>query len=218
MASPNRSHRHLRILGAPRLRAERAGQLPGAAADAAASADAAANADAAAGADAAASREAREDEDLLLVGELAKATGKTVRAIHLYEDMGLLKPHDRSKGRYRLFASDALLRVRWITKLQSLGLSLGEIQELVRQQEGSDSAMFAAATLRRVYGEKLEQTRQKIRELSELEAELEASLAFLNTCDSKCEPQVPADSCTSCERHAEPADAPELIAGAHAHG
>ena len=33
---------------------------------------------------------------LLLVGEVAKATGKTVRAIHLYEDMGLLKPQDRS--------------------------------------------------------------------------------------------------------------------------
>src|SRR4051794_30996620 len=79
-----------------------------------------------------------KEGDLLQVGDLAKATGKTVRAIHLYEELGLLRAHERSKGRYRLFTSDALIRVRWISKLQNLGLSLSEIQELVREQDGSD--------------------------------------------------------------------------------
>lgn len=157
------------------------------------------------------------DGDLLLVGELAKRTGKTVRAIHLYEDLGLLRPHERSKGRYRLFAEDALLRVRWITKLQSLGLSLAEIQELVREQEGSGSAMFAAAKLRQVYLEKLEQTRSKLLELEELERELEASLKFLDTCDSSCEPAVPVQGCSGCERHSDPHAAPDLVAGVRAH-
>ena len=64
----------------------------------------------------------RDPDDLLQVGELAKATGKTVRAIHLYEELGLLRAHDRSKGRYRLFTSDAVVRVRWITKLQGMSL------------------------------------------------------------------------------------------------
>src|ERR1700741_663993 len=41
-------------------------------------------------------------ERLFQVGDLARATGKTVRAIHHYEDVGLLQPHARSKGRYRL--------------------------------------------------------------------------------------------------------------------
>ena len=160
---------------------------------------------------------AADDGDLLLVGELAKRTGKTVRAIHLYEDLGLLRPHERSKGRYRLFSADALLRVRWIAKLQSLGLSLAEIQELVREQEGSESAMFAAAKLRQVFLEKLEQTRSKLQELNELERELEASLKFLNTCDSTCEPAVPVDGCSGCERHSDPHAAPDLVAGVHAH-
>src|SRR5262245_34051339 len=87
--------------------------------------------------------EAHPAEDgLMLVGDLAKATGKTVRALHLYEELGLLKAHERSKGRYRLFTHDALVRVRWITKLQGLGLSLSEIQGLVREQEGVVSAQF----------------------------------------------------------------------------
>ncbi len=32
------------------------------------------------------------------VGDLARETGKTVRAIHLYEELGLLTPGGRSKG------------------------------------------------------------------------------------------------------------------------
>ena len=64
---------------------------------------------------------------LLRVGELAKRTGKTVRAIHLYEQLELLRPAARSKGRYRLYGPDALGRIRWIVKLQDLGL-IGGIQ------------------------------------------------------------------------------------------
>jgi DNA-binding transcriptional MerR regulator len=157
-----------------------------------------------------------DGEGLLLVGELAKATGKTVRAIHLYEDLGLLRPQDRSKGRYRLFSPDAVVRVRWIHKLQSLGLSLAEIQEVAREQEESGSAMFAAAKLREVYLEKLAVTRAKIQELADLESELVASLKYLNTCDTSCEPAVPVSSCPTCERHPDAtSDAPDLVVGVH---
>jgi DNA-binding transcriptional MerR regulator len=154
-------------------------------------------------------------EDLLQVGELAKATGKTVRAIHLYEELGLLRAHERSKGRYRLFTEESLVRVRWITKLQSLGLSLSEIQELVREQEASGSAQFAASRLREVYRSKLEETRTKLAELRALEAELTDSLAYLDACHTACESELPVHSCPSCERHPERPTAPELVAGVH---
>ena len=39
-----------------------------------------------------------EEAKLLQVGELAKACGKTVRAIHHYETVGLLTPHDDTKA------------------------------------------------------------------------------------------------------------------------
>ena len=35
---------------------------------------------------------------LLRVGDIARATGKTVRAIHLYEELGLLRPVTRSSS------------------------------------------------------------------------------------------------------------------------
>ncbi len=156
------------------------------------------------------------EEDLLQVGDVAKATGKTVRAIHLYEELGLLKAHERSKGRYRLFTPDALVRVRWISKLQSLGLSLSEIQTLVREQEGSDSAQYAAQKLRGVYQAKLDETKKRITELRELERELEASLEYLSTCKTACESAAPVHSCPTCERHPEGDHAPELVLGVHA--
>src|SRR5882672_3058577 len=90
------------------------------------------------------SRAAADEGDLLLVGDLAKAVGKTVRAIHLYEELGLLRAHERSKGRYRLFTPDAVVRVRWIGKLQSLGLSLTEIQGIERARSDVPSAQSAA--------------------------------------------------------------------------
>ena len=51
-----------------------------------------------------------DEGELLLVGDIAKAVGKTVRAIHLYEELGLVRAHERSKGRYRLFAQTDRVR------------------------------------------------------------------------------------------------------------
>ncbi len=155
----------------------------------------------------------REEGELLLVGDLAKAVGKTVRAIHLYEELGLVRAHERSKGRYRLFTQDALVRVRWIIKLQSLGLSLSDIQALVRGQTDAASAKFAAARLRDVYSAKLSETREKLAELSALESELVQSLEFLSTCHSACESEVTVHSCPTCARHPEQPNPPELVAG-----
>lgn len=157
---------------------------------------------------------AADEGELLLVGDLAKAVGKTVRAIHLYEELGLVRAHERSKGRYRLFAQDALVRVRWIIKLQNLGLSLSDIQALVRGQNDAASAKFAAIRLQEVYLAKLVETRSKLAELKALESELVASLEFLSTCHNVCESEVsPAHSCTTCAHHAEQPNPPELVAG-----
>jgi DNA-binding transcriptional MerR regulator len=158
--------------------------------------------------------EAVDAADMLQVGDLAKATGKTVRAIHLYEDLGLLEPARRSKGHYRLFSPDAATRVRWISKLQSLGLSLSEIQGLVQRRETSESAMRAATELKDVYETKLREVKSKLKELKELETELQASLAYLDQCNVACESDVAVHSCVSCARHVEAPVKPELVAGA----
>jgi MerR family transcriptional regulator, copper efflux regulator len=52
-------------------------------------------------------------DKLMRVGELAKAVGKTVRAMHLYEELGLLDPRARSEGGFRLYGPEAIDRIHW---------------------------------------------------------------------------------------------------------
>ena len=155
------------------------------------------------------------NETLLQVGDLAKAVGKSVRAIHLYEELGLLKPHARSKGKFRLFGQDSLIRVRWISKLQDLGLTLSEIQTIVRDLEQAPSAPGAMKQLRDTYASRLAETRAQIARLRALESELAASLHYLDTCDT-CDPAKLVHACVSCDMHTCEQHVPELVAGFHA--
>src|SRR5262245_27272680 len=153
-------------------------------------------------------------DKLLLVGDIARASGKTVRAIHHYEEVGLLRPHARSKGRYRLYDHGAVARVRWIGKLHDLGLSLSQIQQIVLSVESAPSAPGAMAKIRATYLQKLEETRAQIEHLTSLEQELVASLEYLDTCE-RCDPTELVAACCNCN-HREPDDlAPELVAGIH---
>lgn len=158
---------------------------------------------------------AEDGERLLQVGDIAKASGKTVRAIHHYEEVGLLQPHARSKGRYRLYDQAAVSRVRWIGKLHDLGLSLSQIQEMVKAWEGAPNAPDAMSRIRALYLRKLEETRAQIAHLHSLERELEASIDYLDTCDSACDPAELARACNHCDLHDRSRPEPELVAGIH---
>ena len=61
------------------------------------------------------------------VGELAGATGLTVRTLHHYDRIGLLQPTDRSPSGYRLYGSEDVQRLYRILALRQLGLSLKDI-------------------------------------------------------------------------------------------
>ncbi len=150
---------------------------------------------------------------LLKVGEVARRTGKSVRALRLYESEGLLAPSARSRGGFRLYGPDALVRVYWIAKLQDLGFSLAQIRSLLRTVDASRRAPEAMESVRELFKGKLEATRRQIARLRELERDLEESLAYLEGCRT-CEEEAAAEVCASCSTvHAGVAAAPSLVAG-----
>jgi DNA-binding transcriptional MerR regulator len=61
------------------------------------------------------------------VGQLAKLTGLTVRALHHYHAIGLLEPSQRSGSGYRLYTQADIVRLYRIQALQRLNLSLNEV-------------------------------------------------------------------------------------------
>lgn len=70
----------------------------------------------------------------LKIGELAKRTGITVRTLHHYDDLGLLRPSERSDAGYRLYNREDIARLHRIQALRRLNLSLQEIGEIIDAQ------------------------------------------------------------------------------------
>lgn len=62
------------------------------------------------------------------IGELAEATGLTVRTLRHYESIGLLEPVERSASGYRRYGAKDAERLYTIVALRRLGLSLAEIR------------------------------------------------------------------------------------------
>jgi len=150
-------------------------------------------------------------QQLLRVGDLARATGKTVRAIRLYEELGLLQPATRSSGGFRLYEPAALERVRWIDSLHSLGFSLQEMREVLRSWWNAGQGDTAMTSLRALFRRKLEETREAILRHQRLEHELREGLAYLETCES-CAAPGPVRACVNCQQDHGGTD-PSLVAG-----
>lgn len=69
------------------------------------------------------------------VGELAKRTGVSVRALHHYDAIGLLSPSQRSESGYRLYAEADVARLQQIRSLRALGFSLEEARDFLNRPE-----------------------------------------------------------------------------------
>jgi len=62
------------------------------------------------------------------VGDLAQASGLTVRTLHYYEQIGLLTPSARSAAGHRLYDGADAERLYQICLLRRLGMGLGEVR------------------------------------------------------------------------------------------
>lgn len=61
------------------------------------------------------------------VGELAKLSGVSIRTLHHYDAIGLLKPASVGENGYRYYGREELLRLQQILFHRELGMSLAEI-------------------------------------------------------------------------------------------
>jgi DNA-binding transcriptional MerR regulator len=86
------------------------------------------------------------------IGELADATGLTVRTLHHYEHIGLLAPATRTEGRQRLYDEHDVRRLYRIRALRDLGLSLADIGRML-DDDGAALGDVLRAPLARVDAE-----------------------------------------------------------------
>jgi MerR family transcriptional regulator, thiopeptide resistance regulator len=67
----------------------------------------------------------------LTVGQLAERSGVTVRTLHHYDEIGLLRPSARSAAGYRLYSAGDLVRLQHVVVYRRLGFALDEIGALL---------------------------------------------------------------------------------------
>ena len=67
--------------------------------------------------------------DALRVGELARRTGLTVRTLHHYDEIGLLKPSLHTESGHRLYTAADVARLQQVLSLRQLGFSLEQIHD-----------------------------------------------------------------------------------------
>ena len=106
------------------------------------------------------------------IHELAALASVTVKALHHYDRVGLLKPR-RTASRYRLYTTRDLTRLQQILALRSLGLPLRRIRDLLAP--GTPPLHLALRQQRQVLQDQRRLLDRTIRALETAEASLAAS-------------------------------------------
>jgi DNA-binding transcriptional MerR regulator len=105
------------------------------------------------------------DERTWRIGEVATATGLTVRALHHYDQIGLVVPSARTSGGHRLYTDADLAVLYQVTTLRQLGVPLDQIAVL----------LAGRADVRQLIDEQLAQVDRQIRTAARLREQLMAA-------------------------------------------
>ena len=115
----------------------------------------------------------------LSTGDLARATGHTLRTIRHYETAGLLAPSEVSDGGHRRYTPDDLERLRLIIDLREVGLSLCEIKSILELRSGCQTAEEFATRFRQVIEVHLEAAQRRLERLRRMRREILDSLTMV---------------------------------------
>jgi len=96
------------------------------------------------------------------IGELASLAGVTSDTLRYYEREGLLTGPPRTSGGFRMYAEGAVERVAFIKRGQAVGLTLGEIRELIT---ADDRGVARCQRVRDLVRGKLTQVDERLGEL-----------------------------------------------------
>lgn len=114
-------------------------------------------------------------EKLLRIGEVASSSNLPIKTVRYYEEIGLLTSTvSRSESNYRLFEPTVLRRLAFIKRSQSLGLSLRQIQDILKVH---DQGQIPCGEVKQNLQKKVQQVTEQIEALQLLRSELQGLLS-----------------------------------------
>lgn len=136
------------------------------------------------------------NDQLRMIGDVAKVLTTSIRAIRYYEEEGLITPF-RSEGGTRLYSRRHIDRLRAILKLAESGYSLGVIEALAtsrqQHQTGDDSQHAVSDQLGGMLGNILAQVKQ----LQALAKQINAAQTTVKKC-AGCKNKPTSEGCPQC--------------------
>lgn len=102
------------------------------------------------------------------VGQVSKISGVSQRTLRYYDGIDLLKPTERTGGKYRLYDDTALEKLRTILFLRELGFELSEIKEIISNPDFIFEDMLREqVSILEIKKRKIERLLKLAREISE---------------------------------------------------
>jgi MerR family transcriptional regulator, copper efflux regulator len=121
------------------------------------------------------------------IGELAEQAGISTKAIRYYEQVGILAAPARTSSGYRAYGQAAVGRLGFVHAAQAVGLTLGEIRQIVAFRDDGQAPCAHVTDLLRRHTADLD---ARIRELQQLRGELQQLAERASTLDPEhCPPE-----------------------------
>ena len=111
---------------------------------------------------------------MLTVNQLALEANAPAHVVRYYTRIGLLQPSRQPQNGYRLYSPGDISRLRFIRLAKHLGFTLNEIRQIMRDANLGESP---CADVRRIIHNHIEENRQRIRQMQELQLRMEQALA-----------------------------------------
>jgi DNA-binding transcriptional MerR regulator len=132
----------------------------------------------------------------MTIGETARRSGFTVKALRFYDRRGLLPPAGRSAGGYRVYAEPALHRLEFIRQAKGLGFTLDAIHELLGAVH-TPTPDGPRARLRSVLGARIALVTRQIETLTQLRDDLQRRQRRLGRRTTRRDGRTGACTCLS---------------------
>ena len=132
------------------------------------------------------------------IGELAERAGVTTTSIRYYESVGVLAPPERTPSGYRHYENAVVDRLAFVRAAQTVGLTLGEIREIVALRDRGETPCTHVTDL---IHRRAEEVGHRITELQRLQAELIRLARRARSLDpDDCDPELVCHVIASVER------------------
>ncbi|MCL2752905.1 MAG: MerR family transcriptional regulator [Defluviitaleaceae bacterium] len=108
------------------------------------------------------------------IGEFSKMSKATIKTLHYYDEIGLLKPEMTDKfTSYRLYTTEQLVKLHKIQSFRQAGLSINEIQEILSGHGVKDILQKRKAEL-------ISELEDRNKQLSQIEFILKGEKGIMN--------------------------------------